>query len=201
MGTCEELQYYQLGLIFIVLVGGFFYYRQYVRLKELAESENSLLDEVYFDAVTKLPNHKNVEIILNDQISRCQRHKKSFFVAYVKIDNLDKIFKSNSIEKANEMLQKAGDSIFNSIRDEDLVGHVTRNGFIILFNEYLGQDNLEYIYKRLNDSLKDDFEISIGLSKFPNDSQDAQSLIDYSLQASKKVDEKDTYHSHLYKQD
>jgi len=201
MSGCEEIQYYQFALFFIVLVGLFLYYKQYITLQEIAESENKLIDEVYFDPLTNLPNYKNIDIILNDQINRCERHNKSFFVAYITIDNLNEIFKTTSKEHANEMIQKAGDQIYNCIRNEDMVGHINRDDFIIIFNEYLEESNLEYIFKRLYNSLKNDFSISIGLSHFPNDSKDSSLLIAYAREAIREVNEKDTYHFHLYQEE
>jgi diguanylate cyclase (GGDEF)-like protein len=201
MSGCEEIQYYQFALGFVLLVGAFFYYRQYSKLQQVTESESKLIDEVYFDSLTNLPNHKNIDIILNDQISRCQRHNKSFFIAYIKINNINEIFRTSSKEHGNKIIQKAADQIYTCIRNEDMVGHITRDNFIIIFNEYLEENKLEHIFKRLHDSLKNDFDISIGISKFPNDSQDAQSLISCSVKAIKKVNENDKYNFHLYKQE
>ncbi len=197
MNGCEEIQYYQFTLGLVILVGSFLYYRQYTKLKQVMESENKLIDEVYFDPLTNLPNSKNIDIILNDQISRCARHKKSFFLAYIKIDNLNEIFHKNSKDYGDKMIQKASDYIYNSIRNEDMVGRVGRDSFVIIFNEYLEKDKLEYIFKRLHKSLIDDFKVSIGISEFMDNSIDTQSLIASAKNALREVTKDDTYLFHL----
>jgi len=201
MGGCEEIQYYQFALGFILLVGSFLYYKQYIQLQQVSESESKLLDEVYFDPLTNLPNNKNIDIILTDQLSRCQRHGRSFFVAYIKIDNLNGIFRENTKEYGNKMIQKAADQIYACIRNEDIVAHIKRDDFLIIFNEYLEEEKLEYIFKRLYNSLKNNFEISVGISKFPDDSKEADTLISHSFEAIKKVNENDTYQYNMYKQE
>jgi diguanylate cyclase (GGDEF)-like protein len=201
MNCCDEIQYYQYALGLILIFGAFIYFRQYLKIKQLLESEDSLITEVYFDELTDLPNRRNIETVLTDQISRCARHEKSFFVAYIKIDNLNDIFQNSSKEQGDMMTQKAADTLFNCIRKEDMVGHISRDAFIIIFNEYLQEDKLEIIFKRVFDSMGKDFDYSVGISLFPDDAQETQHLIESAENAAKKVSEKESKHFHLFQSD
>ncbi|MEA3523552.1 MAG: GGDEF domain-containing protein [Campylobacterota bacterium] len=200
MNECELIQYYQYGLGLTLLLGGFAYYRQYTKIQQLIKSEDDLLDEVYFDSLTKLPNRKNIDAILSDQVNRCQRHGKSFYIAQVKINNINDLFQKGSKEEANNMIIKASQQLFSAIRDEDMVGHVSRDNFTVIFNEYLDPANLEIIFKRVYDALYEEFELSIGISQFPNDAQNAELLVECSHKALSKVNENDRSHFHFYQQ-
>ena len=83
---CEELNYLLVaGLVFSV----YMYIMQKNKLKGLHYTEADLIKRAYFDPLTGLPNKENINIILDDQIYRCERHDKSFYTAIVKINNLN----------------------------------------------------------------------------------------------------------------
>jgi len=200
MNGCEVFEYSAYALLVILSIGGYFFVRQHVKLKQLLESENSLVDEIFFDSLTNLPNRKSLDIVLNDQINRCQRHKKSFYLAQIKINNTENISQSSSKEDAYKMITEASQKLFDAIRDEDMVGHVSRDNFIIIFNEYLDKANLELIFKRIYDTLHDKINLSIGISQFPEDAQNTELLVECSNKALKEVHEKDNFYFHFYKQ-
>ena len=140
---CEALNYLLLiGLVFSV----YMYILQRNRLKNLDTIESSLIKKAYFDPLTALPNSESINIILDDQISRCKRHEKSFFTAIIKINN-----------PMDEVIVESGVRLFNSIRKEDTVGHISKGVFVIIFNEYLDESNLDIIFNRIRKAFEKGF--------------------------------------------
>ena len=163
---CEGLNYLLLiGLVFSV----YMYILQRNKLKNPDTVESDLIKKAYFDPLTALPNSESINIILDDQISRCQRHEKSFFTAIIKIN-----------DPIDEVIVESGLRLFNSIRKEDTVGHISKDVFIIIFNEYLNESNLKIILDRILKDFEKNFSskanksfkisIDININTYPNKS-------------------------------
>lgn len=185
MVGCDGLQYFLFFLIAMLLVSVYFNLRQRRFTKQHEEQSSSLIKKAYFDSVTELPNRNNIDIVISEQISRASRHKKSFLITAVKVMNYHDI-KTRSEERAQELIVEAGNRILDSIRDEDMLSRITENGFIIVFNEYLEEENSDIILKRINDAFKERFQhdkgtleikIAIGKSKYPDNAIQAEDLI------------------------
>ena len=163
---CEGLNYLlSIGLVFSV----YMYILQKNKKKNIDTTESDLIKKAYFDPLTTLPNSESINIILDDQISRCKRHEKSFFTAIIKINN-----------PIDEVLVESGLRLFNSIRTEDTVGYISKGIFIVVFNEYLDKSNLEVITERIHKDFEKDFSsksseslkisIDININTYPDKS-------------------------------
>ncbi len=151
MFSCQELNYILVaGLLFAI----YMYISQKRKLNELHTLESNLLKKAYFDTLTSLPNQENIKIILEDQIYRCERHKLSFYTAVIKISDL-----------SDEAVIESGKRLFNSIRREDTVGHIATGTFVIVFNEYLKDENAEIIFNRIRKAFEDEFMINTQQTK------------------------------------
>lgn len=154
-------------------------------LNQRKNSEAALIKEAYFDPVTDLPNRKNIELVLNEQIARSARHGKSFSIVSINIGNYRDI-KINYKDKANDILVQIGDRLLESTRDEDILSHIEEDEFILVLNEYVEDDNLDILFRRINNALEEGIvdehgtlkmEAEIGKSKYPDDASDARGLI------------------------
>jgi len=185
MNSCVELQIFSYVLLVLFLVSLYFNLRQRRVLKEHDRGESALIKKAYFDPETELPNRNNIDIVLNEQIVRALRHKKTFLVAAIKVTNYHDV-KLRSKERAKELIIEAGDRLLDSIRNEDMLSRISENGFVIVFNEYLEEENSDILFSRINKAFEEKFqhekgtmsiEIAIGKSKYPDDSINPQDLI------------------------
>ena len=177
-----------LGLL--LLVSLYFNFRMSRTLKRQKESENVLIKSAYFNPVTELPNRVNIELVLGEQIDRALRHNQNFLVTVVKVINYHDV-KVRSKELADEFMLEASNRLISSVRDEDIVGHITDDGFVIVFNEYLDEENYDIIVKRINEAFVEvphintkyhiEFNIQIGHTKYPDDGTDPVLLIDRAI--------------------
>jgi len=176
-------------LFFILLSFSLLYvvFKLRKRLQEYNANKNVLIRNAYFNPLTDLPNRLNIELVIGEQIDRCLRHNNSFLIAVVKILNYYDV-KAHSEELADEFMIEASNRVLQSIRDEDILGHITDDGFAIVFNEYLEEENFHIILGRLKEAFIEPptldtkyslvYEISVGISKFPDHGTDTNLLLD-----------------------
>ena len=164
-------QFYLLALVMMLLVSVYFNVRQRSVIKEREAGELVLIKKAYYNPVTELPNLSNVKMMIDEQMNRTLRHKRAFMLAVIKIQNYHDV-NAHSAEYAKTFIVEASNRIVDSLRSEDVVAHTTDNGFVILFNEYLEEDNYNVLIERLNNSFAEklkinsstsfDFKVSIG---------------------------------------
>jgi len=187
----QWLQYMTAILVVLLFISIYFNFRFSNLLKKRKENENLLIRNAYFNPITDLPNLVNIEIVINEQIDRAFRHNQTFLLTVVKIMNYHEV-KLRSEDLADKFMLEASDRLLSSIRDEDLVGHITEDSFLIIFNEYLDEDNYDIIIERikqkfakelnLDTKYQIEYKISFGHTKYPNDGTDTKLLIDRATQ-------------------
>ena len=186
----EWFQYIAALLGFLLLVSLYFNVRYLRTLKEHQLNENALIKSAYFNPVTELPNRANIELVISEQIDRALRHNQTFLLTVIKVINYHDV-KIRSKELADEFMLEASNRLLSSIRDEDIVGHITDDGFVIVFNEYLDEANYDLIINRIKTAFSEEphmntkyhieYKIQIGHTKYPNDGTDAVLLIDRAI--------------------
>lgn len=178
-------------LIVLLLASLYLNYHQSRTIKRYDENESVLIKKAYYNPITELPNRSNIDIVINEQIARAQRHKKSFLLAVVKVMNFQDV-KLRNEDRAQKYIIEVGDRLLESIRDEDMLSHISENGFLIVFNEYLEDKNSDILFNRISNACKEPFsdakgslkiEIKMGKSKYPDDSQESENLINEATRA------------------
>lgn len=190
MTEIDGLQYYLFFLIAILLLSVFFNLKQRFVIKKREESEMALVKEAYFNPISELPNRRNIDIIINEQVHRVHRHATSFLVAVVRVKNYHEVnLRSKKI--GDEFITEAGSRLVDSVRNEDMVAHISDHNFVLLFNEYLQEDNYEIVFNRIKDAFKEkyqvdekkfiEYEIGFGYSKYPDNGTDSDTLINEAI--------------------
>jgi diguanylate cyclase (GGDEF)-like protein len=180
---------YQLGIvILLVLVAILFVINSRLKKKiaNYQENRNMLIHNAYFNPVTDLPNRANIELIIAEHIDRALRHNQTFFIVSIKILNYFHI-KSRSEELAQKYITEASYRLLEAIREEDILGHISEDGFLLVFNEYLDEENLSIVLNRIKEALHKEpysqekyeieYETGIGISKFPDHGTDSTLLL------------------------
>lgn len=176
-----ELKQLLITLVVLLVISFVVIIRQRKMLKKHEDDDISLVKRAYFDLATELPNRKNIEIIIDEQIARTSRHKKTFLVIAVKILNYAKL--SLRLE-ADDISIEIATRLLESIRDEDSLARVKEDEFVIVFNEYLEEENKTILIERIETLLTQSYmdttvivETSVGISEYPKDAISADGLI------------------------
>ena len=183
----EWVQYVLIALGLLLLISLYFNLKFSKLLKLHSQNDNALIRGAYFNPITELPNRANIDLVISEQIDRALRHNKTFLITVIKVTNYHDV-KIRSKELANKFMLEASDRLLSSIRDEDIVGHITDDGFVIVFNEYLDEENYDIILNRIKTAFSEEphidtkyhieYNIGIGHTNYPKDGTDAKLLID-----------------------
>lgn len=197
MQACELYLYYIILIVAFLTISVFFNLKYRQEIKKRQENENILIKNAYYHPVTSLPNKENIKIVISEQIDRVLRHDKSFLVMLIKIKNYHEV-QLHSQVLAKEFILEASNRLLQSTRDEDIIGQISDDSFMIVFNEYLQEENYNIVLKRVEESFVEspeldtkydiDYKISIGTCKYPDEAMDVDSLIEKARNGAISID-------------
>jgi len=145
----------------------------------------------YHDQLTDLPNRKMIEKMLHQELSRSQRHKRFGALFFIDLDNFKRINDSLGHHIGDKLLQKISERIARYIREEDSIGRLGGDEFIVLLPELSNDESIarghatETAYKILSLlSIPINVEQhilniggSIGITLFPGDSNNSDEVM------------------------
>lgn len=150
------------------------------------ERQKQLKQLAFFDELTGLPNRNMMERELNKAIARSKRQQHQLIVTFIDLDGFKEVNDTLGHEAGDELLEAVANRLSNVVRDEDLVARLGGDEFIIVLEETEKED-IENIMERIIDQVSEPYlclethEVSvtpsIGLSVFPEDGEDLETLI------------------------
>jgi diguanylate cyclase (GGDEF)-like protein/PAS domain S-box-containing protein len=151
------------------------------------------------DFLTDLPNR----VLLNDRIKQsigsAARYHKQMAVMFVDLDHFKKINDTYGHATGDKLLQSVAGRIVSCVRRSDTVSRQGGDEFIVLLSEVSHAEDSVFIARKILGALSAPYSIdqkhlcmsgSIGVSTFPDDGQDAETLIhkaDTALYDAKKL--------------
>lgn len=157
--------------------------RDITERKRIEENLNYLATH---DALTGLPNRLMFGQLLNHAIQFAQRNKKHLAVLFVDLDRFKTINDSLGHEAGDQMLQEIAKRFRLLLRAVDIVGRLGGDEFVILIEDVTEVSQAATLaHKILAETMKpmtlrgEECRVtaSIGISIYPKDGQDEQSLM------------------------
>ncbi len=150
-------------------------------ITRLQESEREIERMTHYDLLTDLPNRLLLNARLKHSIERSEREKTKLAVLYVDIDNFKDINESYGYVVGDAVIQEVASKMGGIIRREDTIGRIGGDEFIIVLESLQDLNECERILKeivKVFDESIYDFQLSasIGITIYPDDGEDAQSL-------------------------
>jgi diguanylate cyclase (GGDEF)-like protein len=140
----------------------------------------------YHDSLTKLPNRSLFSALLGQSIHQAHRYNRELAVLFLDLDHFKHINDTLGHEAGDQVLQELADRVTASLRDSDTVARVGGDEFVILLPE-LDQDKYAAtVAQKILTAVGhpfllkgDEFRVtaSIGISAYPQDGLDEQTLI------------------------
>jgi len=152
--------------------------------KKLAKEQLKHL--AMFDFLTDLPNRILLELTLNKEISRAARHNFILAVFSMDIDKFKDVNDKYGHDIGDELLQRLGNRIKKSIRQEDFVARISGDEFIVILSNINKVAKVGKIAQKIINNIKKPLSInrhnikvtiSIGISLFPYDGKKRISLL------------------------
>jgi diguanylate cyclase (GGDEF)-like protein/PAS domain S-box-containing protein len=154
------------------------------------KSEAQLVEmsrSTHHDVLTNLPNRVLLYDRLTHSISFARRHGKKLAVLFVDLDHFEKINDSLGHAIGDKLLQSVAARLAASVRRSDTVSRLSGDEFVVVLSQVERAEDAAFSAQKILRALAtphqiDDADlsinVSIGVSTYPVDGQDAQSLMD-----------------------
>ncbi|WP_458701166.1 EAL domain-containing protein [Sulfurospirillum sp. 1307] len=170
----------------------------------IKKSEEKLEFLAHHDHLTKLPNRLLISENLKQAIKRANRKKSKVAIIFLDLDNFKTINDTFGHSYGDEVLLNISARLKEVLREQDSVGRLGGDEFIILIEDFQEISNLEPVLEKIISVFKkpilinnNSFKISgsLGISVFPDDGRNIESLIKHADAAmySAKDAGRDTY--------
>lgn len=153
-----------------------------------------------FDGVTGLPNRTLVRRQLAQALGTAQRHNRVLAVLALDIDHFGRVNKTLGHSGGDDLLRLVGHRLQHCVRESDTVGLLLERGtevgdavarvaddeFVIVLTEIENAEDAAQVARRIQDALAPSCNVggsdvritaSIGISVFPNDGSNGESLL------------------------
>src|SRR6202035_3750682 len=138
------------------------------------------------DALTDLPNRVLFNDRLTQAIALAERQSKQLAVMFVDLDHFKKINDSLGHDVGDKLLQSVASRLVTCVRRSDTVTRLGGDEFVVLLAQVEHAEEAAYSARKIlralaaphiidNKSL--DTNVSIGVSTYPSDGQDAEGLM------------------------
>jgi two-component system cell cycle response regulator len=154
--------------------------------KTVAEQSRLQKEMALHDALTGLPNRR----LLTDRIEKAMQHvsrnKQLMAVMYIDLDGFKEVNDQYGHRCGDALLKMVAERLGNAVRREDTVARIGGDEFIILLSEIGSMADVVQPASKVLHFLARSFDIdgepvrltaSVGIAFYPNDADDADSLI------------------------
>ena len=152
-----------------------------IKLQEKMEYQAS------FDELTGLPSRNQLNIFLGKAIT--QSDKLPFTILFIDLDRFKSVNDTLGHAIGDKLLQQVTQRIQQKIRKDDFFSRHGGDEFVVILSDFESEDVSKKVAQKIIDTIKSPFIIdgyslhigaSIGLSRFPLDSVEAEKLLEYS---------------------
>ncbi|HET6419046.1 MAG TPA: EAL domain-containing protein [Geobacteraceae bacterium] len=176
--------------------------------RQLRRQNEYILQIAYYDPLTGLPNRQLFKEILNQSLAHAQRHKRLLAVLFLDLDRFKVINDTLGHAVGDQLLQAVALRLKQCCRrDEDMVSRRGGDEFIVLLPDLDSVQEAVNVARKIIDSFALAFVIPghelfigtcIGISLFPNDGADGETLIKNADMAMYCAKEQGRNRFHLY---
>jgi diguanylate cyclase (GGDEF)-like protein/PAS domain S-box-containing protein len=165
--------------------------------QRLAEAQQQLAHIAYHDPLTDLPNRLLLEEHLSRALARCERERGALALLFVDLDNFKLINDSFGHAAGDELLCAIAERLRRSTRAEDMVARQGGDEFLVLADSlargstsdgsgFTVKDAAAVVATKIRRLLEAPFVVSgveiqvsasVGISIFPDDAADAETLL------------------------
>jgi len=157
-------------------------------ITNIKRSESQLDHMAHHDPLTDLPNRTLFDDRLSQAINRARRHDSSIAILFIDLDRFKNVNDTLGHPVGDVLLQDVAKRLLGLLREQDTVARLGGDEFIILIEDMDKPDVAESVASKVIDAIAHPFTFksqelyigaSIGISIFPDDGDDAETLIKY----------------------
>ncbi|MDB5764441.1 MAG: hypothetical protein JWQ21_3436 [Herminiimonas sp.] len=153
---------------------------------ESRKSEERIRHLAHYDELTGLPNRVMFSQVLSHALAQASRDSHRVGILFMDLDRFKNINDTLGHEAGDRVLQEAARRLRHAVREVDTVARLGGDEFVVLVENFKEPSALISVAKKLIDQLaapmtieRRDFHqtVSIGISTYPDDGEDIQTLI------------------------
>jgi diguanylate cyclase (GGDEF)-like protein len=139
----------------------------------------------YHDGLTALPNRTLFIRLLSQAIRMAQRYHKQLAVAFIDLDRFKQINDTLGHEAGDQLLKEVASRLKSCLRDSDIVARLGGDEFVVLLTEVSEEKYTATVAQKIITAIARPFVLlgqefrvtaSLGISVYPQDGQDEQTL-------------------------
>jgi diguanylate cyclase (GGDEF)-like protein len=174
-------------------------YQQHLLVQEREAELKRVSTIAFYDHLTQLQNRASFMLSFEQIIERSQRHSQCIACLFVDLDGFKAVNDSLGHEAGDRVLQSVAKVLRNAVRRSDIVGRIGGDEFVIAVSITTMPADAELVATKILGAIRQEIDIdgtvkarvsaSIGISFFPEDGKDAETLIrlaDGAMYAAKK---------------
>jgi diguanylate cyclase (GGDEF)-like protein len=155
-------------------------------LDELANNEARLQQQAYYDTLTGLPNRALLLDRLEHAIAHAQRSHQWLALLFLDLDRFKVINDSLGHDVGDALLQAVAQRLMSVLREQDTIARLGGDEFVVLLEGLPQADLAERIGRKILGVMQGALSVnghelfvntSIGISLYPQDGADAQTLL------------------------
>jgi len=152
----------------------------------LKRSEERLAHQAHHDSLTGLPNRLLFIANLEQSLQTAKRHKHRVGLMFIDLDRFKSINDTRGHGVGDKVLQVIAERMKNCVRAEDTVARLGGDEFTILLSEISVSDDVGILAEKIVKAVREPIKladlsivvsISLGISIFPDDANDSESLL------------------------
>ncbi|MFL6658097.1 MAG: EAL domain-containing protein [Massilia sp.] len=157
-------------------------------ITERKEAEMRLLKLAHFDTLTGLPNRSQFYSALTRSLEQAAEHRWTVGVLFLDVDRFKNINDTLGHPCGDELLRQFASRLVDSLRVRDTVGRFGGDEFAAILMLPEGPQTALAVVDKIRESLRRPFDLSghevtvtasIGITVYPDDGLDADTLIKY----------------------
>ncbi len=152
----------------------------------IREGEEKLRLQANYDSLTKLPNRTLFMDRLSHALSRGRRDRSQVAVLFLDLDRFKKVNDTLGHNAGDKLLQQAARRLTDCVRETDTVARLGGDEFTVILPDLHNTHNTELVGRKMLQCLAEPFVIdgaemlvtgSLGITVFPDDGEDAETLL------------------------
>lgn len=155
-------------------------------ITERKRADETIQQMAYYDTLTALPNRTLFNDRLTMELAHAHRNKQMLALLFLDLDRFKVVNDTLGHTMGDQLLKEVAERLKNCVREEDTIARMGGDEFTLILPGIVHVDDVTKVASKILESVKkplmlDDYElnitISIGITIYPNDGEDAEILL------------------------
>ena len=176
-------------------------------ITKLKDQQLKLQQMAHYDALTQLPNRVLLADRMQQALAQSRRGERLLAICYLDLDGFKPVNDNYGHETGDKLLVKVAERLDRQMRDSDTVARLGGDEFVLLLNNLPSVLECEQALTRLLETMSVSYQVdghailisaSIGVTLYPYDNADADTLLRHADQAMYRAKEDGRNRYHLF---